>query len=293
MAHEISFTKEQLEKLISSTSELFDVVRLVDPINMVVYNLHDGKFTAQADGCYHVWNKTGRCENCVSSRCFIDEARYSKFEFIDQDIYHVVAQPVLVEGRKFVLEVVTASNDNVLLSAFGNNDFVDRITNYNHKVYTDALTQLSNRRYLDERLPVLVNRAAHDGASLSVAMVDIDDFKRVNDVYGPLKGDEVLQTAAAHLKKGIAPGADDIVARYGGDEFFVALKGITREELERRLQKVLELVASSELAITVSVGAHFKPVAERVEAEKLIRRADRAMYGIKTAGKNNYAIIDD
>ena len=118
------------------------MVRLVDPISMTVYTIENGELHAQPDSCFHVWNRTARCENCVSSRCFMKRERYSKFEFINNDIYHVVAQPVEVDGKRYVLEVVTASNDNVLLSAFGNNEFVDCVTTFNRKMYTDDLTGL-------------------------------------------------------------------------------------------------------------------------------------------------------
>lgn len=109
---------------------------------MTVYTIENGELHAQPDSCFHVWNRTARCENCVSSRCFMKRERYSKFEFINNDIYHVVAQPVEVDGKRYVLEVVTASNDNVLLSAFGNNEFVDCVTTFNCKMYTDDLTGL-------------------------------------------------------------------------------------------------------------------------------------------------------
>ena len=131
-----TYKKAHFQELVAEMSQLFDVVRLVDPISMTAYTIEDGMLHAQPDSCFHVWNKAARCENCVSARCFMERERYSKFEFIGSDIYHVVAQPVEVDGKRYVLEVVTASNDNVLLSAFGNNEFVDRVTAFNRKVYT-------------------------------------------------------------------------------------------------------------------------------------------------------------
>lgn len=137
-----TYKKAHFQELAAEMSQLFDVVRLVDPISMTVYTIENGELHAQPDRCFHVWNRTARCENCVSSRCFMKRERYSKFEFINNDIYHVVAQPVEVDGKRYVLEVVTASNDNVLLSAFGNNEFVDCATAFNRKMYTDDLTGL-------------------------------------------------------------------------------------------------------------------------------------------------------
>ncbi len=290
MSNERSYQIEQIAQIIQQMSSLFDVVRLVDPIEMIVYAVQDGELVAQPGGCYHVWNKQDRCENCVSARCLMEGARYSKFEFIDQNIFHVVAQPVRIDGRPFVLEVVTASNDNVLLSAFGNNDFVDRITTFNHKVYTDELTGLSNRRFLNERFGLMINRATHDATPLAAIMIDIDDFKDVNDLQGHLVGDEVLRRVGAVLAEGLAPTEEDILARYGGDEFFCALWNIDRDELERRLRAVQTLAGQHSLGVTLSIGAFFQPIGEKTDTEALIKQADRVMYGIKAAGKNNYAI---
>ncbi len=290
MADEHSYTIAEISQVIEQNSQLFDVVRLVDPISMTVYRIEDGKLVGQPGGCYNVWHKSDRCENCVSSRCLMDHARYSKFEFIDHDIYHVVAQPVTVDGRKFVLEVVTESDDNVLLTAFGNNDFVNRITEYNHKVYTDELTGLSNRRYLNERLELMATRAAHDKASIAVVMIDVDDFKDINDLQGHLAGDEALRRVSDTLAQAFHPGNEDILARYGGDEFFCALWDIERDDLEGRLRSVQKIAEKTDLGVTMSMGALFEPMARKATAEDLIKSADRVMYGIKAAGKNNYEI---
>ena len=290
MSGEPAYKMDQIEGIIREASRLFDVVRLVDPISMTVYTIEDGRLCAQPDSCYHVWNKTDRCENCVSARCFMEDERYSKFEFIDNDIYHVVAQPVEVDGERYVLEVVTASHDNVLLSAFGNNAFVDRITTFNHKVYTDDLTGLANRRFLDERLGILIDRSAHEGTSLSVVMMDIDDFKNINDGLGHLAGDAALGQAAAVLREALRPTNEDILARYGGDEFIAVLQNVSEVELERRLQAIPPIKVNDELEVTFSIGAFYQDKAENMDAKALIQRADRAMYGVKAGGKNSFAV---
>lgn len=294
MADDPSYKLDQVEKVIASMSEIFDVVRLVDPIAMVVYTIEDGALHAEQNGCFHVWNKTGRCDNCISSKCFLANKRFSKFEFIDKDIYHVVAKPVVIEGKRYVLEVVTASDDDVLLSAFGSNDFVDRITDFNRKVYEDELTGLQNRRFINERFPLMVDRAQAEGASLAVAMIDVDDFKRVNDTYGHLEGDRTLMFVADVLRQAFRPSENDILARYGGDEFLVALQGVGRAGLEERLAAVPEILAARTDQITVSMGAYLPGAAELnlADAALLVQRADDAMYGIKTAGKNNWRIVE-
>ena len=289
MADEQSFTSAEIAQIIEQNLQLFDVVRLVDPISMVVYRIEDGKLVGQEGGCYNVWHKSDRCENCVSSRCLMDHARYSKFEFIDHDIFHVVAQPVTVDGHRLVLEVVTASNDNVLLTAFGNNDFVNRITTFNRKVYTDDLTGLSNRRFLNDRFELMIDRSRNDGRPLAAVMIDIDDFKNVNDLQGHLAGDHVLAAVGDALVEGLAPGNEDILVRYGGDEFFAAFRNITPETLDEKLRRS-QTLADKRNDVTFSMGACYFECVEGISAEDIIKRTDRVMYGIKAAGKNNYTI---
>ena len=284
------YGKDQIAQVIDGASNFFDVVRLVDPISMTVYSPEGGELVAQRGGCHRVWGKEDRCENCISAKCFMDERRYTKFEFIDQDIYHVVAQCVEVDGERYVLEVVTESHDDVLLSAFGTNDFVDRITTFNRKVYADELTGLSNRRCMNDCFAILADSAQREGVSLTVVMADVDDFKLINDTYGHLAGDEALQFAAKTLLECFKPTDDDIVARYGGDEFFVALKGISREDARRRIEDVHERIGGCEPGITVSVGAYFQQDVRIADAKSIIRRADEAMYTAKAAGKNNCVI---
>lgn len=284
------YKKAHFQELAAEMSQLFDVVRLVDPISMMAYTIEGGELRAQPDRCFHVWNKTARCENCLSARCFMERERYSKFEFIGNDIYHVVAQPVEVDGRRYVLEVVTASNDNVLLSAFGNNEFVDRVTTFNRKMYTDDLTGLSNRRYLDERLNILINRSVLDGTPLSVVMLDIDDFKDINDGLGHLAGDKVLSRVAEALREALAPTTEDILARYGGDEFVAALRNVNEAELECRLRLIPPIDVDGGMRVTLSVGAYYQEKVENLDAQTLIQRADRAMYDAKATGKNSFAV---
>jgi diguanylate cyclase (GGDEF)-like protein len=158
----------------------------------------------------------------------------------------------------------------------------------------DALTGLLNRRSLAERLPQLV-AAAHRGAQpLAVLMVDIDHFKRVNDVHGHAAGDRVLATVAAELRVRLRDA--DLLARYGGEEF-VALLPATDEagacalalEIVQRAARVqVEGVGS----VTVSCGVSLVQPLER-DGNEALRRADRALYAAKGAGRNRAFVLVD
>ena len=157
---------------------------------------------------------------------------------------------------------------------------------------TDALTGLPNRRYLEERLEAEVARAARHRQPLAVMVVDVDDFKRVNDTWGHAKGDEVLAWVAAFLRSQLR--GSDVACRTGGDEFVVVLPATGREgaeDLAARLQSTLESLrheahaaqsAPEDHPVKLSIGvAALGPGTG--EAASLLAAADHAMYLAKAA----------
>jgi two-component system, cell cycle response regulator len=155
----------------------------------------------------------------------------------------------------------------------------------------DQLTGLLNRREFDRLLPNDCQRARHLGPGLGLLMVDIDHFKAINDAHGHPAGDAVLQEVARRITAAVRSG--DRVARFGGEEFALALLKTTPEgalEVAERVRAAVarEPIAASaavELAVTVSAGLAFWPAEARTEAE-LISAADRALYAAKQRGRN-------
>jgi diguanylate cyclase (GGDEF)-like protein len=157
---------------------------------------------------------------------------------------------------------------------------------------TDELTGLSNNRRFRELISKEAARSQRFGHELSLLMLDIDDFKRVNDTYGHLQGDEVLRTIGVVLASE-SRGVDE-PARYGGEEFAVALPETGLEgalELAERIRARIESEAIPRsdgvgvLKVTASVGAASMP-ASTDSARGLIAAADAALYEAKRAGKN-------
>lgn len=162
----------------------------------------------------------------------------------------------------------------------------------------DPLTGLFNRRYLDETLQREFHRCQRNGKPLSAAMLDLDHFKRFNDVYGHEAGDSVLQATGELLRRSLR--ADDIACRYGGEELAVILPGSTPENAQARLdglrQKVMEMRLScreSPLpAITVSIGVATVE-SDETDATTLLNRADAALYQAKAQGRNRVVCYAD
>lgn len=158
----------------------------------------------------------------------------------------------------------------------------------------DALTASYNRRYLDQRLVTLLTQhAGEDGGGVAVALVDLDLFKQVNDEFGHLVGDRVLQQVVALLQVDLPPQA--FCARYGGEEFVLVLPGMSAREAVVQLELARARVAdhpwptiAPRLGVTISVGlAHVIGTGpERFDAEVPLRLADEALYAAKRAGRN-------
>jgi diguanylate cyclase (GGDEF)-like protein len=162
-----------------------------------------------------------------------------------------------------------------------------RLEHEQHAARTDHLTQVANRRAFVEMAAVELERARRTGRPLTVAYLDIDDFKRVNDLQGHARGDALLITAASTLRG--TTRSLDVVARLGGDEFGLLLvdtDGPTAESLLQRLRTTLALaVRDNRWDVTFSIGAAtFLSPARSVD--EMMGRADQLMYEAKRAGKD-------
>jgi diguanylate cyclase (GGDEF)-like protein len=147
----------------------------------------------------------------------------------------------------------------------------------------DPLTRLLNRRGLHERMQEEISRRNRDGGSFGFVILDVDDFKRVNDTFGHDAGDEYLQHIATALHAAVR--REDIVARIGGDEFGLLLPGADAKTCQAIVTRVYaELLANK---LPCSIGIAVFPQCGATEAE-IIKRADEAAYAAKSAGKNRF-----
>lgn len=151
--------------------------------------------------------------------------------------------------------------------------------------YHDALTGLANRRFLDEELPKALARARRNKQSLAVVMLDLDDFKPINDHYGHAVGDELLKTLAARIRKVLR--SSDLAVRQGGDEFILLIEGIEcKKDLLESLKRIhhslcepYNLQQTTSL-VQASMGVTVFPQDDG-EPDQLIRHADAALYASK------------
>ena len=162
---------------------------------------------------------------------------------------------------------------------------------------TDPLTGLLNRRYFEERIAEEMERSRRQRLPFSLIIMDIDNFKNLNDTFGHLFGDEILKTTTSVIRRCVR--IIDITARYGGEEFAIILPttdkndaGIIAERIRAEIESEVCFVkdTGTTLNVTVSLGIATYPE-DAAAAEELINNADRALYRAKSLGKNKVVIF--
>jgi len=154
---------------------------------------------------------------------------------------------------------------------------------------TDALTLVGNRRAFETDVTRCLADYHRTGQVFTLAMIDLDKFKRLNDTYGHQAGDEVLRSTGRVLRRVLQES--DSIARYGGEEFAVIFQRATIAEVQQALTRLRKALAKTEvvfqggkLRVTISIGATQATGAETQEA--IVQRADAALYAAKEAGRN-------
>ena len=269
---------DQPEALLERLKGIFDIVRLVDPESTKVLSLgKDGRLTEMPGICHMVWNKSGRCENCISSKALARKESLNKIEFKDDQAYFVMAKYVEVGGRGCVLEMVSKLSDGRWLDMGGRRMLLDRGSNFDRSAFVDSLTGAYSRQYFECFL-------AESEQVEGVVMIDVDHFKEVNDRFGHLVGDKALQSVAQSILSNLRQ--TDVLVRYGGDEFLLLVPHIRPGE--HVIQRVREAAASArvegypelELSASVGGGCGVRPLTEA------IRQADEKRYQNRAERRN-------
>lgn len=291
----MSFTDPQsIIQTMFRFDKLFNIIRVVEPVSKKVVPYYENGERPERSVCYDYWKNGAHCPNCVSARALNENDTFVKVEYNQEKIYFVMASPITVSGKRYAVELlkdITKTGIVQDLKGKSTEEINAAIARLNRQIITDELTQVFNRRYLNERLPVDLYDAAQNHTPFSAIMFDIDAFKSINDRNGHACGDAVLRQCCARVKHLVRKG-QDWVARYGGDEFFIALPGAdpgTVLEIAENIRREIKSLQPdcTEQRISISAGVYTLPEpAGDLSPELFLARIDKNLYRAKQKGRD-------
>lgn len=291
---------QQLIQFLHQFDKMYNLVRIIDPLKKQVLKLSGNETELIEESiCYELWKKNSHCANCVSMRAANENDTFLKIEYNKDKIFMVLATPIVLSGVTYIVEMLKDISETGIvpdLKGKSIQEINDIIEHLNQAVITDDLTQIYNRRFINEKLPAdLYTTSLNDGV-LSAMLIDIDEFKSINDANGHIMGDNVLQRAAQILKNNTR-GTRDWVARYGGDEFLMVLpetdnKAAFRiaETIRQQIQQEIFELRGSRVSLTISCGVSTISETNELSATEFFEQLDKKLYEAKSKGKNTISI---
>jgi diguanylate cyclase (GGDEF)-like protein len=226
---------------------------------------------------------------CADGRPFAEEERR-----LIHELFEVIRTAKDSEARyeELELRMLTLQRENL--------DLVVRNRSLSEVSSRDSLTGLYNRWFVIEKIDSEINRAMRHGSPMSLLMMDLDHFKRINDTWGHSAGDQVLQAIGKLLRDSCR--VYDVPGRYGGEEFCVLLPetkvgntSVVAERIRTRLESTEMTCGDEKVVVTASIGIagmEAPEAAELLSPAALIDRADRALYSAKSRGRNRVETWD-
>lgn len=276
MNQNVKITRQQAAEEAKMLEKVFDVVRFLE--GDFFEQMQDDPRIGVKIGmcqCYDFWKKNKPCENCTSMKAYAEKKQKTKLEFLDADVFLVISRYLEIDDEACVMELVKHLENDTLIDTDGRDKLVGKLKGYQDKLYIDPVTGVYNRRYFEDEIRNMQNSAG-------VAMIDLDDFKLYNDIYGHDMGDQVLCIIADVIKDCIHK--TDKLIRYGGDEFLLILSDMVRGTLRGKLLQIQEAIENatipncSRLKLTASIGG---VISEDGQIDEAIAKADQLMYKAK------------
>lgn len=276
MNQNVKITRQQAEEEAKMLEKVFDVVRFLE--GDFFEQMQDDPRIGVKIGmcqCYDFWKKNKPCENCTSMKAYAEKKQKTKLEFLDADVFLVISRYLEIDDEACVMELVKHLENDTLIDTDGRDKLVGKLKGYQDKLYIDPVTGVYNRRYFEDEIRNMQNSAG-------VAMIDLDDFKLYNDIYGHDMGDQVLCIVADVIKNCIRK--TDKLIRYGGDEFLLILSDMVRGTLRGKLLQIQEAIENAtipncpRLKLTASIGG---VISEDGKIDEAIAKADQLMYKAK------------
>lgn len=277
--------------------KLFEHRRILDPVKKYTLEIINNDIKYSTHKCYEFWNKGFECSNCISMRAYNENKSFTKVEYLKDKIYLIMATPIIKNEKKYIVEVLRdITNDNIANYLISKSIYEaeKEIKRLNNLAIIDEVTNIFNRRYINEKTPSEINKAIENKHDLSLAIMDVDDFKIINDTYGHMCGDYILESISDIIKRNI--DSYGWVGRYGGDEFVIVMNKTSKidcyniiEKIRKDIEKVKFTYAGKTINTTCSFGIsgidNYKD-----DFDSIIKDADFKLINGKK-GKKNIVIM--
>lgn len=277
---------------------IFDIIRIVDPAKKKIIKYQDNGILSDAAFCCSLQLDNRECSKCIISKSIEEQKTFIKVQHNRDKMLLMFATPIEIKGNMLVLELIKDITDDLVFETVfqGQERRVQNIIeDLNNLIMKDPLTNLYNRRYIDQMLPIEISNCSNRKQPISIAMIDIDHFKDINDAYGHGAGDAVIKAFAQLLSRYIRSNVD-WVARYGGEEFLICLPNtdskkayMVVERIRKAIERTIISVGNKKIQITGSFGL-FTVKDKKLAYTDLIKCADAKLYQAKNQGRNKVVL---
>lgn len=285
----------EIKERLSIFKNLYDVIRLVNPINTTVINHECENLSAKSGFCYDIWKRDKRCENCISKVAYDKNETAIKIEYSEGKVILLTASPLIIKNNKYVVEMIKDVSQSGVVSNV-DTDYEESVLGFlnvvKERAVRDELTGVYNKAYINKRLPQDLLRSVRENLSISVVMIDLDYFKSINDTYGHVIGDKVLRDFATIVKGYMRSESMDWIGRYGGEEFILMLNNADENTARNIAERIRKKISDSvfryddiEIRITCSLGI-YSSKGKDIKMDDVVEMADRNLYKAKASGRN-------
>lgn len=210
---------------------MYDVMRIIDPINKNVINISNQPNMVGSGKCYDLLNRGEMCKNCISVRVEVEKDTFIKLEYVSNGVMLIIATSISINGQRYIVEIIknVSAQKNKILNDKFHSHVKNVIDNLNEKVIKDESTSVYNRIYIESRLPVDLNNSIVNENNLSIIMLDIDEAENVNGKYGQ----EVLSVFLKNISEIISECVDEKsywIGRYSKNKYIIVLNNIHKQE---------------------------------------------------------------
>jgi len=232
---------EKVKERLSLIDNMYDIIRIIDPINKNIINISNNEITIRKEKCHDLLRHGRICSNCISMRAYIEKDIFIKIEHVSNKVILLVATPVNIDQETYVVEIIkdisTRSNIAASINYNFKNNFETIIDSLNKKIVTDGSTGAYNKIYIEEMLPVEVNKSVKNGNLLSLMMVKIDEFKNLEDEYGKAISKKIFNDFIKLVDDLVKPNPYWI-GRYSDNKFLLVLNDVNQAESYKILTQI-------------------------------------------------------